>query len=399
MAYKLFPLGTIPFIANGNPGIGYKVYTYQTGTTTPKASYTDSTGAVENANPVIFDQYGLKQIWLKDDINYTLLVKSSDDSVTFLTLNNVGGITDTLSSASTIAASTIVDANGNEEIVFTGVAGAVNYVAMSNNSTGSNPIISTGGDDANVGLTFTPKGSGTFTFNAGASLGGDTTVTGKLTLNKNLVLNNSVTPAQITATQNNYNPTSSDVANILAISSDAARSITGMANGAAGRVITLYNAGNFTITLTHEDAASTATNRFFFYGAANLRLKSNQSITLYYNASRWMSIAYNCNRDAAKFWVLFNTVGTTTISASYNVASLTDNGVGDTTVTFTDAMGSTSYAFVAMTGVVTFGAATNPVISDNVTTPTTTACRIATTNLDIPSGVDVTRTAVVGFGD
>jgi hypothetical protein len=48
--------------------------------------------------------------------------------------------------------------------------------------------------------------------------------------------------------------------------------------------------------------------------------------------------------SAAKAWVGFTTVGTTAILASYNVTSLTDNGTGDTTITYTVAFSSVNYA-------------------------------------------------------
>ena len=42
----------------GEPLVGGKVYTYEAGTTTPQATYTDSTGAYTNPNPVILDARG-----------------------------------------------------------------------------------------------------------------------------------------------------------------------------------------------------------------------------------------------------------------------------------------------------------------------------------------------------
>lgn len=46
---------------------------------------------------------------------------------------------------------------------------------------------------------------------------------------------------------------------------------------------------------------------------------------------------------SAKAWVNFNGTGTVAIRASFNVASITDNGVGDYTVNFTSAMPDASY--------------------------------------------------------
>jgi hypothetical protein len=52
------------FDSAGNPLAGGKLYTYAAGTTTPLASYTDSTGNVANANPVVLDARGEASVWL-----------------------------------------------------------------------------------------------------------------------------------------------------------------------------------------------------------------------------------------------------------------------------------------------------------------------------------------------
>lgn len=50
----------------------------------------------------------------------------------------------------------------------------------------------------------------------------------------------------------------------------------------------------------------------------------------------------------AKAWVNFNGTGTVAIRASGNVSSITDNGVGDYTVNFTNAMPDANYSVVGM---------------------------------------------------
>ncbi len=50
---------------------------------------------------------------------------------------------------------------------------------------------------------------------------------------------------------------------------------------------------------------------------------------------------------SAKAWVNFNGTGTVAIRASFNVSSITDNGTGDYTVNFTNAMTDANYAPVA----------------------------------------------------
>lgn len=78
---------------DGEPLAAGKIYTYEAGTTTPKTTYTDSTGAVANANPVVLDSAGRAQIWLGDG-GYKFVLKASDDT-TIKTVDNVGGTTDT----------------------------------------------------------------------------------------------------------------------------------------------------------------------------------------------------------------------------------------------------------------------------------------------------------------
>ena len=50
--------------ATGQPLSGGCIFTYQGGTTTPQATYTDSTGSTSNANPVILDSTGSAVMWL-----------------------------------------------------------------------------------------------------------------------------------------------------------------------------------------------------------------------------------------------------------------------------------------------------------------------------------------------
>lgn len=59
----------------------------------------------------------------------------------------------------------IADANGNELIVGGTTASAVNEIKVSNAATGSSPVIEAQGDDTNVGIELTTKGSGTVTIN------------------------------------------------------------------------------------------------------------------------------------------------------------------------------------------------------------------------------------------
>ena len=52
----------------------------------------------------------------------------------------------------------------------------------------------------------------------------------------------------------------------------------------------------------------------------------------------------------AKAWVNFQGTGTVDIRESFNVSTITDNGVGDYTVNFSNAMADTNYVFIAQAG-------------------------------------------------
>tara|TARA_R100000951_G_C2579282_1_gene161408 strand:- start:190 stop:621 length:432 start_codon:yes stop_codon:yes gene_type:complete len=83
----------------------------------------------------------------------------------------------------------------------------------------------------------------------------------------------------------------------------------------------------------------------------------------------------------AQAWVNFNGVGTVAIRANANVSSITDNGLGDYTISFSSALSDADYA--------TTGTGGNPdsaayrqyrVTAPYISAPTTSAIRIAGSN-------------------
>lgn len=75
------------FTAGGIPLVGGKLYTYAAGTTTPLATYTDSTGASANTNPVILDSRGEANVWLGVG-SYKMVLKDSVDTLIW-TVDNI----------------------------------------------------------------------------------------------------------------------------------------------------------------------------------------------------------------------------------------------------------------------------------------------------------------------
>ena len=100
---------------------------------------------------------------------------------------------------------------------------------------------------------------------------------------------------------------------------------------------------------------------------------------------------------AAKAWVNFNGTGTVAIRSSFNVTSITDNGVGDYTINFTTAMADTEYALVGAGGATALAYAEIHVSS--LTAPTASAVRIHTVsqNSGNPTYTDHTRICAAIF--
>jgi hypothetical protein len=93
-------------------------------------------------------------------------------------------------------------------------------------------------------------------------------------------------PSQIGANQNDYAIGSGD---IFRISSDAARTITGIVAGTSGATILLVNVGSFAITLSHQSSSSTAANRLIVPWAGDCVIAASAAVSLYYDGttSRW----------------------------------------------------------------------------------------------------------------
>lgn len=65
-------------------GAGYKLYTYETGTTTPLATYSDTALSVANANPTIADSAGrFGDIFVNDLRLYKVVLKDADDNTIY----------------------------------------------------------------------------------------------------------------------------------------------------------------------------------------------------------------------------------------------------------------------------------------------------------------------------
>jgi hypothetical protein len=101
-----------------------------------------------------------------------------------------------------------------------------------------------------------------------------------------------LTPAQITADQNNYAP---GTGWFQRWSSDASRNVTGLVSGQDGQLAEIWNVGSNNIVLQNENASSTAANRFTTSTGADLTLTAGKCAIARYDttSTRWR--VYLCN--------------------------------------------------------------------------------------------------------
>ena len=108
-------------------------------------------------------------------------------------------------------------------------------------------------------------------------------------------------------------------------------------------------------------------------------------------------------KGLAKAWVNFNGTGTVAIRDSFNVASITDNGTGEYSITFTNAMANANYAVTGTVGITGSTGASDLFVgggrqSNYSDIRTTGAARIASCNA-AGAAEDGAIVSLVVFGD
>ena len=111
-------------------------------------------------------------------------------------------------------------------------------------------------------------------------------------------------------------------------------------------------------------------------------------------------LATDPQQGIAKAWVNFNGTGTVAIRDSFNVASITDNGTGNYTVSYTNAMPNANYAAIATIG---GGSISNSTESTQVISVSTTSVQVLVSSDGTGGNVytlqDASTVCVAVFGD
>ena len=230
---------------------------------------------------------------------------------------------------------------------------------------------------------------------------------------------------------------------------------TGLDSGVDGRIVAIVNVASTNLVLNDEDALSTAANRFALTGNLTLRPDQGVLLVYDSTSSRWRvaagggaidasdivsgtiatarlgsgtassstflrgdqawaaagaratqaAIEAETNEDTypspdrvkfspgvAKFWVRFNGTGTPAADASYNLTSITDNGVGRYTLVIGTDFSSASYG-------IAHGMESARLHADaHTAAPVAGSFESNTTNLS-GTDTDVSRIYAAAFGD
>ena len=131
----------------------------------------------------------------------------------------------------------------------------------------------------------------------------------------------------------------------LNVTTDAGAAFLQVASIAGGRAVTLYSNTGSAFSIFTQDSqqlrlgTNSNANRMVFGATGGITV--NEVMT--FSGSTNVPVAKN----TAKAWVNFDaSSGTPAIQDSYNVTSITDNGIGDYTLNFTTAMANANYAAV-----------------------------------------------------
>lgn len=147
------------FDANGVPLAGGKLYTYNSGTTTPATTYSDAAGTVPNTNPVILDSTGTALIYWGPQL-YTVVLTDANGIQQF-SVDGYGpgasgsGSTSGIGAATPIASAALVDL-GTVTSQFPEITGTVTITSFGSSAVLSAPLYLVKFDSS---LTITASGN------------------------------------------------------------------------------------------------------------------------------------------------------------------------------------------------------------------------------------------------
>lgn len=160
------------------------------------------------------------------------------------------------------------------------------------------------------------------------------------------------TPPQITANQNDYSfaaatigstedVTGNDELTLQRLSSDASRTLTGIAAKGHSWLYVLVNVGSQSIVLANESSLSVAANRMITGTAGNITVAPSESVSLVYDgvSSRWRCFSKVYSSTGGSIIVqdegVQEAAAATTLNFEGNAVTAVDQGGGVVDITIT----------------------------------------------------------------
>lgn len=270
------------FDSNNLPLNGGKVFTYIAGTTTPRATFTDSTESSQNTNPIILDAEGQCDIWLGTS-SYKFVVTDAND-VILETIDNVSlpsGAAAALPTGGTANQLLRKNSATNYDASFVGPLAAAAFGSTPN----ANGITV---DPAALTIGLQPADS----TNPGALSAAAQTIGGAKTFAGNIIAS-----ALIRGNHTVDNATTGIGASFAAttlihvLTNVSLSSINNISSPANSQILILLNSTGVNITITNN-AGGTAENRIKTGSTGDLTFSNGAALWLAYdpNASRWQVI-------------------------------------------------------------------------------------------------------------
>jgi len=330
MAQRLFGAPVVQFVdSNGDPLASGTINTYDTGTTTNKATYTDRAGGTAHANPIVLDSNGAKEIWLVNDARYTFLVKNSTGTTQY-TVDDISPIPESgdFTGLSDVVGDTTPQLGGNLDM------------------NGKN-LVST----SNADITITPNGTGTVVI--GTDLDVD-----NININGNTIISTD-TNGDINLTPNG---TGAVVISKETVTTGTVTTLTSTDATVSGSLKIPGGAGGGTVNATGEITVDSTSKSLNYYdGAAEVVLHPQRSVSITVEdpgASEDISITFIGGGKAITISEMRAVlVGSSTPSVTWTIRHNTDRSAGGQEVVTS---GTTTTSTTTGSDVTSFNDATVP---------------------------------------
>lgn len=162
------------------------------------------------------------------------------------------------------------------------LGGTLNLACADLSNAGTVCTQNTGTSGANVGL-----------LNAALTFSGADTFNSSLTAAADFYMGGAISPTTISASVNDYNPGTLASATTIRVSANVGPfAITGLAGGAANRVVEFWNVGTNDFLLSEQSGSSSAANRFELGLTTDLTVKPNGTVFIQYDltTARWRRV-------------------------------------------------------------------------------------------------------------